>query len=142
MTYNRPSSCKLSFKRAYLMTNIAAFSASDTSILTPCFDGIVHTYATSQELIKSVFGQNFQNMITAVRIQLTITLLIKLQKWLLSTIFVYLFQWLIRPFWLPLRMELRKCMCHIRNWGKKGIYRKFSKFHQSSWHELNRELVN
>ena len=106
MTYNRPSSCKLSFKRAYLMTNIAAFSASDTSILTPCFDGIVHSYATSQELIKSVFGQNFQNMITAVRIQLTITLLIKLQKWLLSTIFVYLFQWLIRPFWLPLLLRL------------------------------------
>ena len=106
MTYNRPSSCKLSFKRAYLMTNIAAFSASDTSILTPCFDGIVYTYATSQELIKSVFGQNFQNMITAVRIQLTITLLIKLQKWLLSTIFVYLFQWLIRPFWLPLLLRL------------------------------------
>ena len=41
------SLCKLSFKKNCFQRNISGFSITDASILTPCSDGIQHTYATS-----------------------------------------------------------------------------------------------
>ena len=54
------------------------------SILTPCFDGTLHRYATIQEQKNKVFATVYQNIKSEIDMKFTSTLKIKLKKGLFT----------------------------------------------------------
>ena len=62
---------------------MTVFSAYYASILDPCLDGNMRTYATTKELTKKEFTINIENINQAIGVQVTIILELKLQKYVI-----------------------------------------------------------
>ena len=71
---------KLQKKKHIFQKNKTVFSEIYASILSPCWGGNVHTYATTQELKKKAFRLNSQNIKQKFGVQVTFILEIKPQK--------------------------------------------------------------
>ena len=54
------------------------------SILTPCFDGTLHKYATIQEQKNKVFAIEYQSIKSEIDMKFTFALKIKLKKGLFT----------------------------------------------------------
>lgn len=68
-------------------------SATDMSNLTPCLDGIVRTYSTSQGLKKKTAVLYCQNIIETFVIQLAYVLETKLQRGLILARYEHVFSY-------------------------------------------------
>ena len=92
---------------------------NDSSLLNRCKDGNSDTYTTTWELQKKEFRVYSQNIKQAYGIQVTFTLEIKLQKYIISTKYEYFLQLLMRPFWAPVKMAMWVGMPQLKKWKKR-----------------------
>ena len=60
--------------------NTTTLSATDLSIFNPCYDGIMHAFATTWELKTKTFTANSEAIKEVIGIQVTFTLEISIKK--------------------------------------------------------------